>query len=191
MDHDVEDREGFGALLARARGGENDALGRLWREHHPALLRYLRSQDREAAEDVASETWVGVARTLHHFEGDRDDFRCWLFTIARRRMADHRRWLGRHCCDSLDDVVLANLAGSDDPEGMVLDRRSTEAALALIATLPADQAEAVSLRVVGGLSVDQTARVMERTPGSVRVLSHRGLRHLAQALATQHLAQTA
>lgn len=181
----------FAIMLARARTGEQEALGWLWREHHSALLRYLSAQDPGAGEDIASETWVGVARTLHDFEGDQDDFRCWLFTIARRRLADHRRSAGRHVADSLGDLVAANLAGSNDTEGLVLERASTEAALALIGTLPTDQAQAVLLRVVVGLSVDQVARVMERTPGSVRVLAHRGLRCLARALQEQALSQRA
>jgi RNA polymerase sigma-70 factor (ECF subfamily) len=56
---------------------------------------------------------------------------------------------------------------------------STEAALQLIATLPPDQAEAVLLRVVGGLDVDRVAAIMGKRPGHVRVLSHRGLKRLA------------
>jgi RNA polymerase sigma-70 factor (ECF subfamily) len=62
---------------------------------------------------------------------------------------------------------------------------STEAALALIGRLPRDQAEAVLLRVVADLDVATVARVMQREPGAVRVLTHRGLRRLRRVLEEQ------
>jgi RNA polymerase sigma-70 factor (ECF subfamily) len=52
----------------------------------------------------------------------------------------------------------------------------------LIATLPADQAEAITLRVVAGLDVSRVATIMDKRPGAVRVLAHRGLRRLAERL---------
>jgi RNA polymerase sigma-70 factor (ECF subfamily) len=63
---------------------------------------------------------------------------------------------------------------------VVLDRLGAQGAVeALVARLSADQAEAVLLRVVGGLSVAEAARIMGRPPGAVRVLCHRALRQLA------------
>ncbi len=59
---------------------------------------------------------------------------------------------------------------------------STRAALDLVATLPPDQAEAIILRVVAGLDVSQVAELMGKRPGTVRVLTHRGLRRLAERL---------
>jgi RNA polymerase sigma-70 factor, ECF subfamily len=62
----------------------------------------------------------------------------------------------------------------------VLERLTAQGAVeTLVAELTPDQAEAVRLRVVGGLSVSETARIMDREPGTVRVLCHRALRRLA------------
>jgi RNA polymerase sigma-70 factor, ECF subfamily len=58
--------------------------------------------------------------------------------------------------------------------------RWDRAALALVAELPADQAEVVALRVLGGLAVVEVARILGKRPGTVRVLAHCGLRRLAQ-----------
>ena len=49
-------------VLAGARAGQGWALAALWRDLHPRLFRYLRSQEPSVAEDLASETWLGVAR---------------------------------------------------------------------------------------------------------------------------------
>ncbi|HEX7105467.1 MAG TPA: sigma factor-like helix-turn-helix DNA-binding protein, partial [Acidothermaceae bacterium] len=59
----------------------------------------------------------------------------------------------------------------------------TEAALALIAKLPPEQAEIIVLRVVAGLEVADVARVVRKSPGSVRVTTHRALRKLRELLA--------
>lgn len=54
---------------------------------------------------------------------------------------------------------------------------STERAQALIARLPGEQAEIVTLRVVAGMEVAQVAKLVGKREGAVRVAAHRGLRH--------------
>ena len=61
----------------------------------------------------------------------------------------------------------------------------------LIASLPKDQAEAVMLRVVAGLDVAQTAQVLDKRTGAVRVAAMRGLRRLAQHAEVQARRKTA
>ena len=70
-------------------------------------------------------------------------------------------------------------AMAPDTAELVVEQADTRRALALIATLPPDQAEAILLRVVAGLEVAQVADIMGRSPGAVRVLTHRGLKTLA------------
>ena len=65
------------------------------------------------------------------------------------------------------------------------ERSATDSAVEMIATLPADQAEAVMLRIVNGLDVATVADLMGRTPGSVRVLCHRGLRTLERQVVAE------
>jgi len=84
--------------------------------------------------------------------------------------------------------ALAERPAPDDPVAQVLEGRSTRAALALVAELPADQAEVVALRVLGGLEVAEVARIVGKRPGTVRVLAHRGLRRLARRVEAAGLA---
>ena len=74
---------------------------------------------------------------------------------------------------------LENWASGDDTAGQALELMATEAAIALISKLPRDQAEAVLLRVVMGLDVATTARVLGKRQGAVRMASYRGLRRLS------------
>ncbi len=170
----------FASAIDAARQGDDRALAALWQELHPALLRYLRAVDPDAAEDIASDTWVEVTRRLDRFSGSERDFRGWLFTIARHRLIDARRRAARHRTAPV--AWLPDRPGVDDPVSEVLVDLSTRASLRLVSELPPEQAEAVRLRVMAGLDTDQVAEIMGKQPGNVRVLSHRGLRNLARRL---------
>jgi RNA polymerase sigma-70 factor (ECF subfamily) len=170
----------FALALASARQGDDRALAALWRELHPALLRYLRAVEPGAAEDLASDTWLEVTRRLRCFSGDERDFRGWLFTIARHRLIDHRRRAARRRTAPV--AWIPERPGLDDPAADVLADLSTAESVRLVSELPPEQAEAVLLRVMAGLETEHVARIMNKQPGNVRVLSHRGLRNLARRL---------
>jgi RNA polymerase sigma-70 factor (ECF subfamily) len=172
----------FPGLLAAAQGGDEQAFAVLWRELQPAVLRYLRVAAPAAAEDLAADTWISVIRGLGRFRGDEQNFRTWVFTAARHRAIDWRRQAARRPAASVSVELLADRSAPDDPAEAVLEAQSTRAALALLAELPADQAEVVALRVLGGLGVAEVARIVGKRPGAVRVLAHRGLRRLAKRL---------
>jgi RNA polymerase sigma-70 factor (ECF subfamily) len=177
------DTDDLAALVEQAQQGDEDAFRAIYRAVQPGLLRYLRGIVGDEAEDVASEAWSQIARDLRGFRGDGPGFRGWAATIARNRALDlirHQR--RRPSSPSLSTEELADRPGVEDTAGAALDRVSTEDAIALIATLPRDQAEAVLLRVVMGLDVAGAARVLGKRSGAVRTAAHRGLRRLAERL---------
>ena len=170
-------------VVREALSGDNAALGVLYDSLQPSLVRYLSWQEPSAGEDLAAETWLVVAERLSSFEGDGRAFRAWLFGIARRRLSDHRRRLVRRRTFPVSGDLLDEHAGREDPESLAIETLSSEEAIAqLTSLLSPDQAEVMVLRVVGGLSVEETAGVVGKRPGSVRVLQHRALRRLARKL---------
>ena len=183
----------FPAVLRAARRGDETAFAAMWLELHPSLLRYLRVVVRSAADDVASETWAAVATSIDRFQGDEAAFRSWIFTVARRRAIDHFRREARRPVVPVDPLALGTapvIAAGEDPGDAAVATIATEAALALVASLPPDQAEAVALRAIAGLDVAQVAAIMQKRPGTVRVLAHRGLRELARRLSEERRAVT-
>jgi RNA polymerase sigma-70 factor, ECF subfamily len=173
--------------VARAQDGDPDAFRALYRDTQPRLLRYLHTLVGDDAEDVASETWLQVTRALAGFTGDHDGFRGWVATIARHRALDHLRHHARRPpavpvpAEDLAAYTARRPAADDTAEG-ALEALSTGAALALINTLPADQAEAVLLRAVLGLDAQAAGRVLGKRAGAVRTAAYRGLRTLAAHL---------
>lgn len=172
----------FEGVLAAAKTGAEWALAALYREFQPGLLRYFRTQAAADADDLASEVWLAAAAGLGRFEGDETGFRRWLFTIAHRRLVDLRRR------DARRQSLLRSLERSVDRGPLDSEAEAlgaSEAALALIAGLPPDQAEVVLLRVVGRLDTEDVAAILGKKPGAVRVLQHRALKRLAERLAVE------
>jgi RNA polymerase sigma-70 factor (ECF subfamily) len=171
----------FRRLLAAAQRGDEQAFAALYRDAQPVVLRYLRvAADPGTAEDVAAETWLSVVRGLGKFRGDEQAWRGWLMTTARRRAIDAGRLRDRQPTVPLepgDEPAAAPAA-----EALALEGLDTTAALALVATLPPQQAEAIVLRVVAGLEPKQVAAVLGCSAGAVRVSVHRGLKRLAELL---------
>lgn len=175
------------SALAAARRGEETGFAELWHALHPPLLRYLRAVVGDTAEDVASETWLQAAKDVRGYRGDAAGFRVWLFRVARHRALDELRKTSRRKEDNGDVAAIAtDWPAADDTERSAAEREETERALRLIARLPKDQAEAVLLRVVAGLDVAQTAKVLDKRDGAVRIAAMRGLKRLAVILAEQN-----
>ncbi len=98
----------FSVVLGAARQGDRQALGELWQRYNHRLLRYLRGCGATAmAEDLASTTWIDVARGLSRFSGGEDEFRRWLFTIGRRRLTDELRRQTRRPESAVADLTDA------------------------------------------------------------------------------------
>jgi RNA polymerase sigma-70 factor (ECF subfamily) len=172
--------EAFSSRLAAAKIGEDWAIAEIWRDTHPRLFRYLRASLADgSAEDIASDVWLDVAQGLAGFDGGESEFQAFVFTIARRRVIDHtRRAARRRTTPVASDARVFQVAGHDEAS----PRLALDSALSLIAELPRAQAEVILLRVLGDLSVEETARVVNRRPGAVRVLQHRALGRLRSKL---------
>lgn len=140
-----------------------------------AVLGYLRGQGVPDPEDVLSEVFLQVARSLPRFRGTDDEVRPWVFTIARHRAIDDRRRRRRRPSGSggaLPDVA-------DRPEPEPLDAALLDA----LGRLTPDQREVVTLRFVADLSLEDVAAVTGRSPGAVKSMQHRALEQLARILA--------
>jgi RNA polymerase sigma-70 factor, ECF subfamily len=168
--------------VQRMCAGDAEAFRVVYRAVQGPLVRYLEVLvGPDDAEDVASETWGQVARDLDRFSGDADGFRGWITTIGRHRALDLLRRRSRRIRAD-QDLTGVDLPDGEDLEVRIEEQFSTRAALALIRSLPPDQAEAVMLRAVLGLDARTAGAVLGKRPGAVRSAAHRGLRTLARRL---------
>ena len=71
---------------------------------------------------------------------------------------------------------------TDGPEGAVLASLTNEALLAALSELPTEQRDCLVMRFLQGLSIAETAEVLDRSAGAVKQLQLRGVRNLAKIL---------
>ncbi|MFF1921005.1 RNA polymerase sigma factor [Streptomyces sp. NPDC058221] len=179
------DDAGLTAAVLAAQDGDEDAFRTVYRAVQPRLLGYIRTLVGEPdAEDVASESWLQIARDLDRFSGDADRFRGWAARIARNRALDHLRMRGRRPSAGGDETELSEKPAESDTAAEAIEALATGRTMSLIAQLPQDQAEAVVLRVVVGLDAKSAAQTLGKRPGAVRTAAHRGLKRLAELLRT-------
>ena len=177
-------RRAFAEVLDSARAGDDASFAELWRWLHPPVVRWLSVVAPSDVDDIESEVWLSVARSLGSFTGDDGDFRGWVFTIARRRAIDWgRRRQRRPQISPLPDHEVAG-AVAFSSEQVDIDE-----ALALLRDLTADQREVLALRVIVGMSVRETAEVVHKSEGAVRILCHRGLQTLKRQLELERRAE--
>jgi RNA polymerase sigma-70 factor (ECF subfamily) len=168
------------ALVRDARAGDSAALGQLYDTYRDRVARFAtgRLGDAEKAEDVTSETFEAVLRNLGSYRPG-TDVEAWLFTIARRRVADHFRRRFRRREVELGEAVQPAVGG---PEEVVVAAEWRAEIAGAFRRLRPDQQEVLALRVLGDLSAAQVGEVLGKSEGAVRVAQHRALRSLREAM---------
>lgn len=172
--------EEFDRVLAGAQRGEPGAFEELVNLLEQPLVGFLRARGASDPESLANEGLVRVFGAIGGFAGNSAQFRAWVFTIARNLVIDdHRRRAKRPVTRVMDPGSLPEMEAAPDVDHI----DEMERAERLLGLLTDEQREVVVLRVIAGLSVEETAQVVGRRPGAVRALQHRALTHLRQALA--------
>ena len=164
----------FRHIVERARAGDEAAVTTLYRLLQPRLVRYLGVLVPSEADRVAAETWIDVVGCLDRFDGDEHALYALAFGSARRR-TEGLRQTDVAADPSVDPrpVVGADAARRVDDDGMA--GYGVRSALAAIGRLPPDQAEVVLLRVLGELSIEEVAALLDQPPSTVGALQRQAL----------------
>ena len=178
------DDEVFADVLVAAQANAPWAFERLYAEFAAAVAGYLRLRGEPDAEGLTNEVMLGVFRGLPEFEGDRDGFRSWVFTIAHHRLVDERRRRSARPKTSELASDLPERSGGD-VEQEAFSRLGDQQVEMLLRGLTVDQREVVLLRVVADLSVDEVARILGKRPGAVKMLQRRGLDAMRRLLLSE------
>jgi RNA polymerase sigma-70 factor (ECF subfamily) len=170
------------ALVHSAQRGDTSAFAQLYNRYVDVVFRYVlfRVGDRELAEDVTSETFLRALRRIGTVSYQGRDVGAWFVTIARNLVLDHVK-SSRFRLEVATAEVDSQRVESG-PEQEVLTKVTTEALLECVEQLGDDQRECIVLRFLQGLSVAETAQIMNRNEGAVKALQHRAVRRLAQLL---------
>ena len=177
----------FAVLVAAAVTGERDAVDRVLRWVRPLVLRYCRArvggQEKTfaSADDVAQEICLAVLTALPSYRDQGRPFLSFVYGIASHKVADAHRNAARNRADLVPELPDTPEL-TEGPEGQVLQNEVTGRMAKLLHNLPERQREVLILRVVVGMSAEETAEAVGSTPGAVRVAQHRALSRLRSLL---------
>ena len=175
--------EAFDSLVSAARAGAPWAFERLYRQLAPAVAGYLRMQGASEPDDLTSDVFLRVFTGMGRFTGTGEQFRSWVFTIAHHRLVDDRRRLARRPQPAAEDPSDLAIPLAADAEGEAMRRLSVQRVRALCDLLAPDQRDVLLLRMVGDLTLEETAEALGKSVGAVKSLQHRSvasLRRLAE-----------
>jgi len=140
---------------------------------------YRRVGDAGLAEDLVSELFLRVLRSIRGGQAWRDSFSAWLYRIAHNLVVDHYRRLPAEPAQPL----AASLEQSDgDPVSEAEGRAEGERLRVAMGRLTFDQQQVLALRFGEGLTALETARIMCKSTGAVEALQHRAVASLRRIL---------
>lgn len=182
------DTDDLAVVVAAAVAGERAAVDRLLGYVRPLVVRYCRArvgrQERSfaSADDVAQEVCLAVLTALSSYRDQGRPFLAFVYGIAAHKVADAHRAAARNRAEPVAEVPDEPEPDAG-PEQRAMRGEMTSQMAELLKVLPAKQREILVLRVVVGLSAEETAEAVGSTPGAVRVAQHRALARLRSAAA--------
>lgn len=167
-------------LIYRARQSDPEAISAIYERYAADIYRYVyyKVHDVELARDIQSDVFVRMLEGIDRYEDRGWSISAWLYRIAHDRTIDTLRRRERMHTISLDAWVENLEDESDD-----LDQSTRRAAVQrVISQLSPSQAQVLRLRYIYDLSIQETARQMGRSEGSIKSLQYRAQQNLAQLL---------
>jgi RNA polymerase sigma-70 factor (ECF subfamily) len=161
-------------LVERAKEGDTEAFGELYRRYHPPLFRLARASLGEGAEDAVAETFMRAWRALPGYRDTGAPFVAWLYGVARHVIADEFRRRARV-----------------EPRADLPDRRvewAVEDKLTLAAAirrLPDEQRQVVELKFLMGATNAEVAATLGKSVDAVNAKQWRALAALRKTLEEQ------
>jgi len=176
-------------LLECAQKLDTQALAQIHDRYYPAVYRYVRYRldNEQVVEDISSEVFLRLLNHFHKQKGEIHDLRAWLIGTASNLVNDHLRQKYRRPTEDLDDHEF--LAASDDLNSTVEQNDNQRAVRQAIQQLTREQQHVLALRFSQGLSIEETAQLMNKTNGAIKVLQFRALAAIRKLLEAREKAR--
>lgn len=167
-------------LVERAKN-DPGAFGELYDRYFHQIYRFVYSRVREqaAAEDVTSEVFIKALRGIGRYQDTGRPFSAWLYQIAVNAVND--RYRASRPTEDIDAQIGLS-GGGPGLEEMALQHEELRSIWAHVERLPAAQRTALVLKFQEDMKIDDIAAVMGKSPGAVKLLLHRGVGRVRQAM---------
>lgn len=160
------------------------AFGELYRAYLDPVYRYLlaRVGNPAEAEDLTSQVFLAALEGLSRYK-HQGHFTAWLFSIARRKAADHYR---REKPETVLDLENSPPSPEMDSLSKIIHQEDLQNLVVLVSTLTEDERELLRLRFAGRLNFEEIATLLNRKTSAVKMSFYRLLERLENQLEADH-----
>jgi RNA polymerase sigma-70 factor (ECF subfamily) len=180
----VEDAD-TNRLIAAFQSGDRDAFALIYTRYHDRVLRAISAGlgDFHAAEDVTQDVFMRAMDKLCGFEIQPGaPLRAWLLGMARNEASNHRRKHRRHELAGMEELPAALVEDPSPFDQGILGALTDPLLEEIVAAMPDRQRQVIAMRYVCDFKLVEIARLLGRSPESIRQLHVRALSHLEQQL---------
>jgi RNA polymerase sigma-70 factor, ECF subfamily len=162
--------------LMQAARADMTRFAPLYERYFPRIYTYClrRVENEEAAEDLTSAIFTYALQGIHSYSGG--SVAAWLFRIAHNAVANHYR--SRRPSVRFEDSEMDFADEQSEMAEAVMKAEQHETLAELINQLPDEQRELLALKIAGGLTAEDIATIVGKSPGAVRVELHRIIKKL-------------
>lgn len=159
-------------LIKQAQGGSSEAFGELYLRYAQRVFRYLavHLENDQDAEDLTEEVFVKAWQALPSYRERGFPFSAFLFRVAHNTMIDYFR-----SAPPTTTLEGQEISSGAQPGEILVGHLESQQLRQVLRQLSTDYRQVLVLRFINDLSPRETAQVMGRSTGAVRVLQHRAL----------------
>jgi len=176
---------GDAKLIDRAKRGDAQAYGDLYRRYAGAIYKYirLRVSDDHTAQDLTETVFLRSYESLGRYRERGLRFSAYLYQVARNLLVDHYRQGNETVpIDEVEPAVGERLTMDD----RFIQSEQVEAIKRAMRRLPEEYQEIIRLRVILDVPTQEAAQSMDKSSGAIRVLLHRALKALRREVERDH-----
>ncbi len=172
-------------LIEYAVRGEASAFGSLYDHYHPKIYRFvlIKVGRREEAEDLTHQVFLSAWLNIGTYRDFGYPFSSWLYQIARNQVIDFYRTRKQDL--SIEEVDPEYFAQAADHQSTVDQNLKLEKVKRAIRALKPEYQDVVLMRFVEDLSLREVAAALQKTEGAVKLMQHRAMRQLKNALGAE------
>lgn len=175
-------------MIAKAKDGDRTALNALVAAYWPPIYRLAlaKTGSAEDAQEIAQDTFLRALAALPRYQETTATFKTYLSRIALNLITDYYRKRGRS--PQLVDITEYNqllLDTSARPDDAAVSAERRDEIVRLLGLLPQEQRQVIELRILQGVAVADTARLLGKSSAAVKMLQQRALKKLKE-LFDQH-----
>jgi RNA polymerase sigma-70 factor (ECF subfamily) len=172
-------------LIRAAQRGNERAFGELYNAYVHDIYRYIlyRVGSSETAQDLTAEVFLRVVEGLVRYQDRQIPLLAWLYRIAHARVIDYYRHAKR--VGEQADLETVELSADDDLDSDLMLTFHQQKIREAIGKLPADQQQVILLRFIEGYNIQQTASVLGKSIGAVKMIQRRALQAMNLELSRQ------